>query len=184
MGGGEDAKGRSSSYVASSDVAAQFSESTRENMVRLRYNLARTLHRSDRWAEARLQASEVIALDHAYVNAYALRAQAAMAGCDWQAALADWDTLMHIIASGSAPGGPGTHTDRADLVATWRKRREECIAQLSLGHYEVLNLRRIASTEEVRQAYRELARQWHPDKHSHRSQDLQDRACRRFDRVC
>merc|ERR1711959_617950 len=104
MGGGEDAKGRSSSYVASSDVAAQFSESTRENMVRLRYNLARTLHRSDRWSEARRQASEVIALDHAYANAYALRAQASMAGCDWQAALSDWDALMSIITSGAVTG--------------------------------------------------------------------------------
>lgn len=35
----------------------------------------------------------------------------------------------------------------------------------------------------MRQAYRELARQWHPEKHSHRSQDLQDRAGRRFERI-
>jgi len=63
---------------------------------------------------------------------------------------------MAIIASGAPSGGPGTHADRADLVATWRKRREECVTQLSLGHYEVLNLRRIASIDEVRQAYREL----------------------------
>lgn len=166
----------------SQDAVSQSSESTRENMVRLRYNLARTLHRSDRWAEARLQASEVIALDHAYVNAYALRAQAAMAGCDWQAALADWDALMDIIASGSIPGA-GTHTDRGDLVVTWRKRREECITQLALGHYEVLALRRMASIDEVRQAYRDVAKQWHPDKHSHRSRDLQERACRRFERI-
>jgi curved DNA-binding protein CbpA len=174
---GEDAKSKMSNIVA------QVSESTRENMVRLRYNLARTLHRSDRWSEARRQASEVIALDHAYANAYALRAQAAMAGCDWQAALSDWDALMSIIASGSAAGGAGSHADRADLMATWRKRREECVAQLSLGHYEILNLRRIAGVSEVQQAYQELARQWHPDRHSHRSQDLQDRAHRRFERI-
>merc|ERR1719265_877600 len=79
------------------DMVTQFSESTRENMVRLRYNLARTLHRSDRWSEARNQATEVIALDQTYANAYALRAQAGMAACDWQAAVADWDMLMNII---------------------------------------------------------------------------------------
>merc|ERR1719473_1695454 len=101
------------------DMVTQFSESTRENMVRLRYNLARTLHRSDRWTEARRQATEVIALDHCYANAYALRAQAAMAGCDWQAALADWDALTDLIDSGSAQGA-GAHAERADLVATWR----------------------------------------------------------------
>jgi len=176
---GDDSKGRPIASISSSkDLATQFSESTRENMVRLRYNLARTLHRSDRWADARKQASEVIALDNAYANAYALRAQAAMASCDWQAAVADWDALMGIIVSSQ-----GSHTERADLVATWKKRREECITQLSCGHYEVLNLRRIASIDEVRQAYRELARQWHPDKHSHRSRDLQDRAHRRFERI-
>lgn len=162
----------------------QVSEGTRENMVRLRYNLARTLHRSDRWSEARNQASEVIALDQTYANAYALRAQAGMAACDWQAAVADWDMLMSIIASVDTVGGPAAaHAERADLVTTWRKRREECIAQVSLGHYEALSLRRIASIDEVRQAYRELARQWHPDKHSHKSHDLQERACRRFDRI-
>lgn len=177
---GEEAVGRS----IGQDVASQLPEHLKENMVRLRYNLARTLHRSDRWAEARAQATEVLALDSAYVNAYALRAQAAMAAFDWQAALADWDRLRALLASGAAASGNSSaRAERAELLATWQKRREECVAQLSLGHYEALGLQRIAGIDEVRRAYRELARQWHPDKHRHESADIQERASRRFDRI-
>ncbi|CAK0865986.1 unnamed protein product [Prorocentrum cordatum] len=57
-------------------------ESQRNNLVRLRYNLARALHRTDRWSEARDQATKVLQLDPVYGNAYALRAQAAMASWD------------------------------------------------------------------------------------------------------
>jgi tetratricopeptide (TPR) repeat protein len=166
-----------------SESCGHLSESARENLVRLHYNLARALHRSDRWVEAREQASIVIAIDPSYVNAHALRAQAAMATFDWEAALSDWDQLMTIVASGSAAVHLGSNVEKADLVATWRKRREECAVQVSLGHYEVLGLPRIASVEEVRRAYRELALQWHPDKHRQRGRDMQERASRRFERI-
>jgi len=168
--------------ITRQDSRHQLCESTRENMVRLRYNLARALHRSDRWSEAREQASAVIVLDTAYVNAYALRAQAAMAAFDWEAAQVDWDHLMAMV-EGSEAGILEALSDKADLVATWRKRREECSAQLSLNHYEVLGLPRISNLEAVRRAYKELARQWHPDKHRPDAADIKDRASRRFERI-
>eukprot|EP00435_Cladocopium_sp_Y103_P021295 s1533_g5.t1 len=66
----------------------------RDNLVRLRYNLARAFHRSDRWIQAREQATLVLQLDSQYLNAYALRAQAAMSALDWSAAKEDWDRLL------------------------------------------------------------------------------------------
>jgi len=146
---------------------------TRENLVRLRYNLARAFHRTDRWAEAREQASIVISLDPAYSNAHALRAQAAMASCNWQNAQADWDQLLTM----DDPDRPATE------IAAWSKRRDECMKQLSLGHYEVLDLPRFSSNESVKRSYRDLARLWHPDKHQHEAPDLQDRAARQFSRI-
>ena len=35
-------------------------------------------------------------------------------------------------------------------------------------HYEILGLPPLAEPEEVRRAYRDLARRWHPDKHQSR----------------
>jgi len=157
----------------------------RENLVRLRYNLARALHRTDRWSEAREQATAVLELDPAYVNAYALRAQAAMSSLDWLAAQSDWDRLMAICSATQAAGAGSRSTAVAsdDVIAAWQRRREECTRQLSVGHYEVLELPRLASIETVKRAYRDLARRWHPDKHQHKSRDYQERAARRFNRI-
>jgi len=156
----------------------------KENLVRLRYNLARALHRTDRWSEARGQATEVLQLDPNYVNAYALRAQAAMSALDWMAAQADWDRLMSLCAT-TAPSGASSRSGAAgdEVVNAWQRRREECNRQISMGHYEVLELPRLASTETVKRSYRDLARRWHPDKHQHKSRDHQDRASRRFNRI-
>merc|ERR1712130_1078969 len=68
-------------------------------------------------------------------------------------------------------------------MTAWSKRRDECTRQLSLGHYEILELPRFSSHESVKRSYRDLARQWHPDKHQHKSQDLQERAARHFSRI-
>mmetsp|Transcript_31580 Transcript_31580/g.57911 ORF Transcript_31580/g.57911 Transcript_31580/m.57911 type:complete len:744 (-) Transcript_31580:83-2314(-) len=147
-----------------------------ENLVRMRYNLARALHRVDRWAESREQCTLVLELQPGYVNAYALRAQAAMAALDWESAQADWERLAAVVSCSS-------QGVTADMLAGWERRQEECVRQLSLSHYEVLGLPRIASLEAVKKAYRDLARQWHPDKNQHKLQDHQERAQRRFRRI-
>eukprot|EP00439_Symbiodinium_sp_Y106_P077012 s72_g16.t1 len=149
-----------------------------DNLVRLRYNLARALHRADRWAEAREQATAVLALDGEYINAYALRAQAAMASLDWAAAKEDWDRLGQL-AEGSTPSPAISQ----EVLRAWRRRRDECCRQLAQDHYDALGLPRLSSEEDVRRAYRDLARRWHPDKHQNRGSDLRDRAARRFGRI-
>mmetsp|Transcript_63721 Transcript_63721/g.122492 ORF Transcript_63721/g.122492 Transcript_63721/m.122492 type:complete len:756 (-) Transcript_63721:65-2332(-) len=169
--------GCSGDLVGASEAAMA---GARENLVRLRYNLGRALHRTDRWDEAREQATTVLAMDPAYVNAYALRAQASMAALDWPAAQADWDRLMAIAAIGPQGGGVGL---TEDVVFAWRRRRDECQRQLNLTHYEVLELQNLASLDAVRKAYRDLARRWHPDKHQHKSRDFQERSGRRFGRI-
>lgn len=144
----------------------------RDNLVGLRYNLARAFHRSDRWMQAREQATLVLQLDSQYLNAYALRAQAAMSALDWSAAKEDWERLLER-------GGPHS----SEVLRAWRRRQDECCRQLAQDHYEILGLPPLAEPEEVRRAYRDLARRWHPDKHQSRSLDLRDRAAQRFTRI-
>lgn len=163
---------------AAAQAGKQVRGPTAENLVRLRYNLARALHRIDRWTEACQQATAVIELDPGYVNAYALRAQAAMASWDWKSARADWDSLLSLAQRGSS-----SHPIGEEVISAWRRRREECCRQLAAGFYEALGLPRFSELEAVRRAYKDLARRWHPDKNQHRSADHRERATRRFSRI-
>lgn len=173
-GGGASSAATDATAICSSTSGEALSSG--ENLVRMRYNLARALHRVDRWAESREQCTHVLDLHPGYINAYALRAQAAMAALDWEAAQADWDRLSAVVACSS-------QGVTADMLAGWERRQEECARQLALGHYEVLGLPRIASLEAVRRAYKDLARQWHPDKHQYKQRDHQERSQRRFRRI-
>ncbi|CAI9782909.1 unnamed protein product [Fraxinus pennsylvanica] len=49
-----------------------------------------------------------------------------------------------------------------------------------MDHYKVLGLHKKASKEEIKQAFRKLALQFHPDKHSHSPQHLKDSATLKF----
>ncbi|KZV48778.1 chaperone protein dnaJ 72 [Dorcoceras hygrometricum] len=49
-----------------------------------------------------------------------------------------------------------------------------------MDHYHVLGVRRNASKEEIKQAFRKLAIQFHPDKHSQSSKHLKDSATFKF----
>lgn len=158
-------------------------EDKRDNLVRLRYNLARALHRTERWTDARNQASAVIVLDPIYMNAYVLRAQAAMAAWDWSSAVADWNRLLDITRACSLAGRTSALTPGTEAIETWMKKREECMRQLNLTHYDALEVSRLAGTEAVERAYKELARKWRPDKHHHRPRDHQDRAARRLRKI-
>ena len=131
-GSPETPRGRARGATADSPRRSEgqdSSDSTRQSLIRLRYNLARALHRTDRWSEAREQATAVLALDKHYLNAYAVRAQAAMAALDFASAQADWDRLMSIADPG-APTGGGPLDE--EVVGAWRRRREECGKQVSL----------------------------------------------------
>ncbi|KAF7112266.1 hypothetical protein RHSIM_RhsimUnG0246900 [Rhododendron simsii] len=49
-----------------------------------------------------------------------------------------------------------------------------------MDHYKALGLNRSASKEEIKQAFRKLAMQYHPDKHSHSPKSVRDSATLRF----
>ncbi|KAL6988602.1 hypothetical protein U1Q18_014355 [Sarracenia purpurea var. burkii] len=49
-----------------------------------------------------------------------------------------------------------------------------------MDHYKVLGLSRNASKEEIKEAFRKLAMQFHPDKHSHSPNSVRDGATLRF----
>ncbi|XP_073062266.1 chaperone protein dnaJ 72-like [Primulina eburnea] len=52
-----------------------------------------------------------------------------------------------------------------------------------MDHYQVLGLRKSASKEEIKQAFRNLAMQFHPDKHSQSSQHSRDSATFKFKQI-
>ncbi|XP_072975556.1 chaperone protein dnaJ 72 [Typha angustifolia] len=49
-----------------------------------------------------------------------------------------------------------------------------------MDHYKTLGLRRDASKEEIKEAFRRLALRFHPDKHSQSSKEVRDGASARF----
>ncbi|XAR48341.1 hypothetical protein NMG60_11031129 [Bertholletia excelsa] len=49
-----------------------------------------------------------------------------------------------------------------------------------MDHYKALGLNRNASKEEIKEAFRKLAMQFHPDKHSHSPKSVRDTATVRF----
>lgn len=50
----------------------------------------------------------------------------------------------------------------------------ECYNIKMKCHYEVLSLKREATTSEIKKAYRRLALQWHPDKNLENSQEAKE----------
>ncbi|XP_059669541.1 uncharacterized protein LOC132314736 [Cornus florida] len=52
-----------------------------------------------------------------------------------------------------------------------------------MNHYEVLGLKGTANKEEIQKAFRELAMQFHPDKHTQSSKSVRDHATRRFKQI-
>lgn len=52
-----------------------------------------------------------------------------------------------------------------------------------MDHYRVLGLTRSASKEEIKQAFRKLAMEFHPDKHAHSSHHLKENATLKFKEV-
>ncbi|XP_028088571.1 chaperone protein dnaJ 72-like isoform X2 [Camellia sinensis] len=52
-----------------------------------------------------------------------------------------------------------------------------------MDHYKVLGLTRNATKDEVKEAFRKLAMQFHPDKHSHSPNSVKDGATLRFKQV-
>uniref|UniRef100_A0A5B7BDZ9 J domain-containing protein n=1 Tax=Davidia involucrata TaxID=16924 RepID=A0A5B7BDZ9_DAVIN len=52
-----------------------------------------------------------------------------------------------------------------------------------MDHYKLLGLSRNASKEEIKEAFRKLAMQFHPDKHAHSPKSVRDGATLRFKQV-
>ncbi|XP_059668230.1 chaperone protein dnaJ 72-like isoform X2 [Cornus florida] len=52
-----------------------------------------------------------------------------------------------------------------------------------MDHYKVLGLSRTANKEEIKEAFRKLAMEFHPDKHAQSPKSVRDGATRRFKQV-
>ncbi|XP_059296081.1 chaperone protein dnaJ 72-like [Lycium ferocissimum] len=52
-----------------------------------------------------------------------------------------------------------------------------------MDHYKILGLTRSATKEQIKQAFRKLAMEFHPDKHAHSSNQLKENATLKFKQV-
>ncbi|MEJ2039843.1 MAG: DnaJ domain-containing protein [Desulfosarcinaceae bacterium] len=78
------------------------------------------------------------------------------------------------VIGGSPPNRPGGNSQGRDTRQTQSGPGE------SRDPYEVLEIPRSASSEEIHSAYRRLAAQYHPDKVAHLGEEFREMAEKRF----
>ncbi|KAL4425786.1 hypothetical protein ABPG75_009802 [Micractinium tetrahymenae] len=134
--------GSSSSSIESADAALA---------AVLHCNRAASHQALGRYLHALADCFRAEALDPSYTRVYHRRADAYWAIGAWDAAAQDLNRLLEL---GS----------RQDVAARLVEAQRRCQAGQPAAHYAVLGLRPAATPGEVKAAYRQLARGFHPDK--------------------
>ncbi|KAF4725553.1 hypothetical protein FOZ63_031261 [Perkinsus olseni] len=157
-----DYRGAAESYKAAIDVITQLPHHPplhTDNLVKLRYNLARALYRLGEWTNAVVECDACLALDASYANARVQRAQCHTALLRFEEAAKDYQLLG------------------------WTSKANEVGRLATCDHYTVLRLPHYANDNDVKTAFRDLARLWHPDKNGHRTTDEIKRCHAWFHRI-
>jgi len=81
---------------------------------------------------------------------------------------------------GSPPGGTRRAHERSSQRASGSSRTQQYDDRSLNDPYSVLGIKRGASVEEIREAYRIAAAKYHPDKVSHLGKEFQELAHQRF----
>lgn len=150
-------------YLAALEICSKTDSSDKqENLVKLQYNCARALFRLDRWVDSIARCNACIDLEPSYVNAYAQRAQSSAALHDFEASARDYDRCISLV--GNVRSSMENAGQRLRQVSEYRDRLSDMEKILRTDHYTVLGVDRFSSDAQIKAAYRQLAKQHHPDK--------------------
>ena len=57
------------------------------------------------------------------------------------------------------------------------------LVRMGKNYYEILGISKGASEEDIKKAYRKLAREWHPDRHSQGDEEMKAKADKKFKEI-
>ena len=129
-----------------------------------------------------LTALRGVGKEDCYRAVYALSLSGLLQRTDWPVALGAENSSAPIKASGAHPGAPReAEADEIDKVADV----EALFARLKTAkdHYDVLDVGRLAETEEIKNAYHTLALRFHPDRFYQNEPELRSRVESAFARI-
>lgn len=132
-----------------------------DSLVKLEYNLGRSLFRQGKFVDAIRSCSVCLSRDPGYVNAYAQRGQCYAALSNFELAKMDFEKALPASA----------------------EKLAEVEALLAQDCYAVLGLRRFADDSAVKSAFRNLAKKFHPDKVMNASEEVKLQSLNQFTRA-
>jgi curved DNA-binding protein CbpA len=141
---------------------------------------------SDSVTLAELTALSGVSEEESYRAIYALSLSGLLQRSNWPVAVDTKDSLAAIRPTGRARGpvrdsAAGTEVDEIDEVADV----EALFARLQIAkdHYDVLDVGRLATGDEIKDAYHTLARRFHPDRFHQSAPQLRGRVESAFARI-
>ena len=155
------------------------SDQKTENLVKLEYNIARSVFRLQRFSESITHCTRCIELDPTYLNALSQRAQAHASLSNFDAAKKDYESIIAQLSSSADAGSPGAVRQQNEF----RLKLLEIDSALKTDHYTVLGVERFSDEQQIKAAYRQLAKKHHPDKVVGDSEDAKLRAKHVFTRI-
>ena len=157
------------------------SDQRNDNLVKLEYNCARGLFRLGRWRESIVHCTRCLELDPSYVNALSQRAQSQFSLADYDSAKKDYELLIALLCGGQSSGED--EAGKVRQLNEYRLKLIEVEKNLKVDHYSVLEIDRFSSEHEVKAAFRQLAKRFHPDKVMGEPEDIRARSRNQFERM-
>lgn len=135
-----------------------------------RLDLARTYRHMKKYKEAKAEAELVIQVDENSVGAYKILGLILLDQEDYEGAVQKLNKAKELSQGG----------DR-EVEDELRKAEAALKQSKQKDYYKTLKVSRKATLKEIKKAYRELALQWHPDKH--KGEEEKERAEKQFQLV-
>jgi tetratricopeptide (TPR) repeat protein len=165
--------GRDEDALAACDAALQLVDACSRpvpssDRAHLHYNKAQAAYRLSRHTVAIEGCLAAVSLDPGHVRALALRADVHLDLMEYEDAKLDYARLAELD-----PRDP-----------TWAEKARDADRKSSSTHYQTLGVPLIADANDVKRAFREQCKKWHPDRQQHgQSAEDQRRATTQFKRI-